>query len=97
MGNKVDTKQVKKLFKQLDGLPLDTMKKAFPFLKKETPIKSGNARRKTSLKSSTLKIKSKYAYAGRLDDGWSKQAPDGFTDPTIDFIEDYIESQIRKL
>ena len=35
MGNKVDTKQVKKLFKQLDGLPLDTMKKAFPFLKRK--------------------------------------------------------------
>ncbi len=97
MGTTVDTKQVNKLFKQLSGLPVETMKKAFPFLKSETPIRSGNARRKTTHQSNSLKIRSKYGYAGRLDEGWSRQAPDGFTDPTIDFIEDYISNQIRKL
>jgi len=97
MGNKVDTKQVKKLFNALSSLPGESMNKAYPYLKSETPKKTGNARRRTSHKSNSLKIKSKYAYAGRLDDGWSRQAPDGFTEPTIDFIEDYIESQIRKI
>lgn len=97
MRNKVDTKQVDKLFENLLDLPLDTMNKAFPFLRKETPIRSGNARRRTSHSKNSLKIRSKYGYAGRLDDGWSNQAPDGFTDPTIDFIEDYIANQIRKL
>jgi hypothetical protein len=97
MGIKVDTKQVDKLLDTLGDLPADAMTKAYPFLKSETPKKTGNARRKTSHRSNSLKIKSKYGYAGKLDEGWSRQAPDGFTDPTIDFIEDYINNQVRKL
>lgn len=97
MGIKVDTKQVDKLLDTLGDLPSDAMNKAYPFLKSETPIQTGNARRKTSHKSNSLKIQSKYGYAGKLDDGWSRQAPGGFTDPTIDFIEDYFNNQIRKL
>lgn len=97
MGIKVDTKQVDKLLDTLGDLPSDAMNKAYPYLKSETPKKTGNARRNTSHRSNSLKIKSKYGYAGRLDEGWSRQAPDGFTDPTIDFIQDYFDNQIRKL
>ena len=52
---------------------------------KNTPIRSGNARRSTSLQGKT--IKANYNYAKRLDEGYSKQAPDGMVKPTEDFIQ----------
>ena len=79
----------------LEEIPKTVMKESLPKLKKETPIASGNARRRTS--KQRLKIKSDYAYAGRLDDGWSKQSPKGFTDPTIDFIERRIEQLTKRI
>lgn len=46
-----------------------------------TPIKSGNARINTNLNSKN-EIVADYAYAQRLDQGWSKrQAPKGMTAP----------------
>lgn len=61
----------------------------------ETPVKTGNARRRTTLKETTTKssIRADYDYARRLDEGYSKQAPDGMSAPTIDFII----NEIRKL
>ena len=56
-----------------------------------TPIDTGNARRSTALRGTA--IDANYAYAQRLNTGWSKQAPNGMTDDTIDFIRD----QIRKM
>lgn len=76
-------------------LPEKAMKEAYPFLKDKTPIKSGNARSRTRLKKTS--IQSRYAYAGRLDEGWSKQAPKGFTDPTIDELDNIIDDLIRDL
>ena len=35
-------------------------------------------------------IKADYPYAQRLDDGWSRQAPQGMVDPTIKFIKSKI-------
>jgi len=32
-----------------------------------------------------------------LDDGWSKQAPKGFTAPTEDFIEDEVARQVGRI
>ena len=81
MGTTVDTSDTKKMFKELNIMAKDAMKEAYPYLKTETPIRTGNARSKTKLRGN--KIKSQYAYAGRLDDGWSRQAPRGFTNPTI--------------
>lgn len=93
---KVDTKDFDKLIKELTDLPSGVMKKAEPEAKRNTPVRSGNARRNTNLRGS-FKILSNYDYAGRLDDGWSKQAPKGFTDPTIDFIEKEIEKQLGRI
>jgi hypothetical protein len=67
--------------RKLDNLP----KEAYQEFVKETPIRSGNARRKTKLKGKT--IVADYAYAKRLDEGYSKQSPDGMTKPTEDFIQ----------
>jgi hypothetical protein len=45
-----------------------------------TPIKTGNARRSTSLVNNKY-IEANYAYAVPLDRGHSKQAPNGMTKP----------------
>lgn len=93
---KVNTKDVTKMFKQLGGVPDDVHNDAFKFLRQETPKRSGNARRKTK-KESGLRIGSRYPYAQRLDDGWSRQAPNGFTDPTIDKMAQLVDKEIRKI
>mgnify|MGYP000094086606 FL=1 len=93
---RVDTSDFDKLMKQLREVPGDTMKKAQPKMVKSTPVDSGNARNRTRLRGDT-KIVADYGYAGRLDDGWSKQAPKGFTEPTEDFIEDEVTRQIRRI
>lgn len=62
---------------------------AYKYFKDITPIKSGNARRNTNLRND--EIQAQYPYAQRLDKGYSKQAPDGMTKPTDEFIRQYIQ------
>jgi hypothetical protein len=95
MGLRIDTRDVDAMFKELGKMPTEAMKEAFPFLKSKTPIQSGNARSKTRL--SGTKIKSQYAYAGRLDEGWSQQAPNGFTEPTIDELENIVDDLVKDI
>jgi hypothetical protein len=52
----------------------------------------GNARRKTTLKNDT--IHANYAYATRLDNGWSKQSPNGMSKPAMDAVVAYIKSKL---
>jgi len=87
--NKI-TPSLGRVEKQFDTLP----KKAFQFWRKTTPKRSGNARRKTSLKGDI--ITAKYPYAKRLDNGWSRKAPDGMSEPTFDYIEKISKGIIRK-
>lgn len=55
----------------------------------KTPIRSGNARRNTDLRGN--EIQANYPYSVRLEkDGWSKQAPQGMSSPTIEFIRNYL-------
>lgn len=56
-----------------------------------TPVRSGNARSNTDLRNN--RIEADYDYAQRLDEGWSKQAPRGMTEPTIRYIKEYIKKQ----
>jgi hypothetical protein len=58
------------------------------YMRSITPIRSGNAKRKTN--SSGKEIRAEYAYAKRLDEGWSKQNTTGLIDPTIKHLEDLI-------
>jgi hypothetical protein len=53
---------------------------AFDYFRSVTPIRTGNARRRTRLSGDT--IRADYAYAQPLDDGRSRQAPRGMTEPT---------------
>ena len=58
---------------------------AFDYFHAITPYRTGNAKSKTSLTGNS--IRANYPYAGRLDEGYSKQAPSGMTEPTIEHIE----------
>ena len=57
-----------------------------------TPVRKGNARRKTTLQNE--KIEANYPYAQRLDEGWSKKNPDGMVKPTILAIRAYIKKTL---
>lgn len=76
----------KSIQKQLDKLP----RQAWDVFYKATPIKTGNARRNTKLVGNKT-IVAKYPYAQRLDEGYSKQAPDGMVKPTEDFIKQRLD------
>lgn len=65
-------------------------KDAYIFWQNITPIDTGNAKRKTRLQG--RKIKANYNYAVPLDNGWSKQAPQGMSKPT----ERYIRQRIKR-
>jgi len=86
---KFDTKGFNKVVdsakKEADRLAVDAHK----FFVKETPIRTGNARRNTDLLNNN-KIVADYAYAQRLDEGWSKQSPEGMTGPTEDHIQNVL-------
>lgn len=75
---------------QLDRLPQE----AYDFFVKTTPKRTGNARRSTRLRGDT--IQANYAYAQRLDEGWSRQAPDGMTKPTEAYVQRRLDQIIRK-
>lgn len=64
-------------------------REGFDVFKPATPIAKGNARRKTQLRGSD--IVADYPYAGRLDQGHSKQAPDGMIKPTVEHVQQYIK------
>lgn len=56
-----------------------------------TPVRNGNARRRTTRQANT--INANYPYAQRLDEGYSKQAPDGMTKP----VEDWYIKEVEKI
>jgi hypothetical protein len=76
--------------KQLAKVPGD----AFTFFKAHTPIRTGNARANTFLKKDT--IVGAYPYAQRLDDGYSKQAPDGMSRPTEAYIKKRLDAIMKR-
>jgi hypothetical protein len=72
---------LKKVQRKLDKVPDE----AYKVFVNNTPVRSGNARRKTKLKNKET-IEANYPYAQRLDEGYSKQSPKGMINPTIAFI-----------
>lgn len=106
----VSTKAVRDMLNDLSDMPDDMMDDGHKEMVKLTPIgkpstwqspapkgyKPGNARRRTVHKVSD-KIQSKYPYAARLDNGWSDQAPDGFTEPTIEHMDEFVDKYVRRI
>jgi hypothetical protein len=95
MSIKINAKVFDKRMKKLAGLPSYLVDEALKITKENTPVASGNARNKTIKKRN--KIVSNYAYAGRLNEGYSKQAPQGFTKPTIEQLDDETRKYVRKI
>ena len=92
------TSSLNRIQKKLNNLP----KEAYKEFVKNTPIKTGNARRSTRLKGKT--IEANYQYAQVLDKGrhmtsrgmrGSEQAPEGMSKPTEEFIQKRITKILK--
>ena len=98
VGIKIDSKVFDKRMKKALQVPYETMADALPVLISYTPQgSSGYARSQTKLSSNKLSIESNYPYAEALDSGSSKQAPRGFTTPTIEQLPRIVNKNIRKV
>jgi hypothetical protein len=84
------TGDITKLKRELGAVP----KAAVTEYQKLTPVKSGNARRKTTLQGNT--IKANYPYAQRLDEGYSKQAPKGMTKPWELWLQKHLDKLMKR-
>jgi hypothetical protein len=78
--------QLKTVMTKLDRLPTE----AYNHFVGITPIDTGNARRSTRLVGNKT-IEANYAYAQRLDQGYSRQARTGMTKPTEKFIQNRVK------
>jgi len=90
-----DMRQVSKMFDEAERVAQTLPKEAYDYFVDSTPIRTGNARRSTSLRGST--IDANYVYAERLDQGYSRQAPKGMTEPTEKFLQKRIDDLIGKI
>jgi hypothetical protein len=77
--------------KQLPNFPVDVYNKFVSV----TPKDTGNARRRTRLVARRY-IKADYKYAGRLDRGYSRQAPQGMIKPTKQWARTRLQQILRK-
>lgn len=100
----MNTAAVKKMFNLAEKAEKQAVKDTYDFFVKQTPIKSGNARRSTTLNRNV--IEADYEYAAVLDKGrhitprgarGSYQAPEGMSRPTIKFFRSIINNLIRKI
>ena len=84
------TASTKRMQAALAKLP----QQAYDVFKKETPIRTGNARSKTKLVKN--EIQANYPYAKRLDEGYSRQSPKGMIEPTEKFIKAKTDQIIKR-
>jgi hypothetical protein len=101
---RIDYKEINKTFDLAKKAEKEAVKDTYDFFVKQTPLKTGNARRSTELKGNI--IEADYEYAAVLDKGrhmsnrgarGSYQAPQGMTAPTIRFFRSIINNLIRKI
>ena len=90
-----DMSQVSKMFEQAEKVATTLPKEAYDVFRDATPQRSGNAYRKTQLRGST--IDANYAYAEKLDAGYSQKKPEGMTVPTEKFLEKRVAELIGKI
>lgn len=86
-----------KRFKEIDQAanPQAMAKIAYATWVKYTPVDTGNARARTKLNNT--EIHADYAYAQRLDKGWSSQFKgQGMSKPTLAELQKYVQKTIRK-
>lgn len=80
--------RLKKIEEKIDQKKLLDI--AYNYFRNITPEDTGNAKRKTK-KEGTDTIFANYAYAKRLDQGYSRQAPDGMSKPMFAEIRKYLK------
>jgi hypothetical protein len=89
------TDDTNKMFEQMSKIPASVAVQAYDYFVSITPKRSGNARRNTRLTKTT--IDANYNYASDLDDGKSKQAPSGMSEPTIKKLNGFLEDEVKKI
>jgi len=74
---------------ELEKLVKSVADDVYTFSKANTPVRSGNARRNWTEKTSksNFEVKNNVPYIERLDKGYSKKAPNGITMPTLSQIK----------
>jgi hypothetical protein len=87
--------EVSRMFEQAEKIAKTLPKEGYDYFVDSTPIRTGNARRNTQLRGDT--IDANYAYAERLDEGYSRQSPKGMTGPTEKFLEKRINDLIGRI
>lgn len=92
---KLNDRQFQQLMDDLPDAVRDSWRKSGDYFQDITPKASGYARSKTRTQQNV--IKADYGYAGRLDEGYSKQAPKGMSDPTIDKFESLLDAYIGRV
>lgn len=85
------TPRTKRERKQLDELPEEVYK----HFKAHTPIRTGRARRSTTLEKENV-IFANYPYAQRLEDGYSRQAPDGMIKPAEAYFKKRLDQIFKR-
>jgi len=68
-------------------------KEGYTYFRKVTPFRTGNAKQNTFLNGDT--IEATYPYARRLDEGYSPQARDGMTRPTVTHVQEWVKKQSK--
>jgi hypothetical protein len=63
------------------------------YMRSITPIDTGNARSNTYDRDG--EIVADYPYAKRLDEGYSPQNQIGLIEPTVQYLEKYIQSKVK--
>ena len=92
---KVNARKFNQRMKKLSQLPEYLLDEALDLVKEYTPVKSGYARSQVVKQGNS--IVADYPYAARLDEGYSKQSPNGFTEPTIEQLQRKTNTFVRKV
>lgn len=90
----VNDNDFQKMLRDIDSNIKKAWQTSGTFFKNTTPVRTGLARSRT--RTVGEKISANYGYAGRLDEGYSGQAPNGMSNPTIDYFDKQVDNIVRK-
>jgi hypothetical protein len=83
---KIDARGLKSKLKRWTSQVEQLPERALAKFIKNTPIDTGHARRNTVLQPKNI-IEGDYPYSRRLENGWSRQAPNGMVTPTEKWLK----------
>jgi hypothetical protein len=92
---RINDRQFQQLMDDMPDAVRDSWRLTGAYFKRVTPKRSGNARKRT--RTTQREIIAEYPYANRLDNGYSKQAPDGMTTPSVKYFQQQLNSYLRRV